>query len=113
MPVDGHPTTDDRPDFTARRPQYLRRGYVRVCTAVRCLTVVVRFLFTGLVHSATVGVGDIDRQPVVGADVFQASDDLRRRGRTFIVRGRGSVHSRPGAADRNTLVTRVRYYIRQ
>lgn len=36
---------------------------------------VLRFV-TGLVHAATVGLGDIDRQHIVGADVFQTIDVL-------------------------------------
>lgn len=40
-----------------------------------CIKLLFRFV-TGLVHEATVGVGDIDRQYNVGADVFQTSDVL-------------------------------------
>lgn len=40
-----------------------------------CIKLAFRFV-TGLVHEATVGVGDIDRQHIVGADVFQTSDIL-------------------------------------
>jgi hypothetical protein len=39
------------------------------------IKLVFRFV-TGLVHEATVGVGHIDRQHIVGADVFQTPDIL-------------------------------------
>jgi len=40
-----------------------------------CIKLAFRFV-TGLVHEATVGVGDIDRQHIFGADVFQTFDIL-------------------------------------
>lgn len=53
----------------------LRGGVIIIIFTTFCIKIAFRFV-TGLVHEATVGVGDIDRQHIVGADVFQTFDIL-------------------------------------